>query len=62
MKINVSCEKCGDGLEVVRQWAERGDIEITVRPCEYCLQQQKTDMKSLTALHFAKGNKQYEIG
>lgn len=41
MNINVSCEKCGDGLEIARQWADRGDIEVTVMPCEYCLKQQQ---------------------
>lgn len=33
MNINVSCEKCGYSLEVVRKWSERGNIEITVMPC-----------------------------
>ena len=36
MNINVSCEVCNDDLEIVREWSERGDIEITVNPCEYC--------------------------
>ncbi len=33
MNINVSCEKCGDRLEAIREWSERGDIEVTVMPC-----------------------------
>jgi hypothetical protein len=33
MDINVSCEKCGDTLEIVREWSERSILEITVMPC-----------------------------
>jgi len=36
MDINVSCDACGDSLEVVRQWAKFGDIEVTVKPC-FCV-------------------------
>lgn len=48
MDINVSCEKCGDGLKVVRQWTDRGNIEITVMPCEYCLRQQQEPFPKCT--------------
>ena len=36
MDINVSCEKCGDSLEVIREWSDRSGIEITVMPCKCC--------------------------
>ncbi len=39
MDINVSCEKCKDELEIVKEYTERGSVEITVNPCVYCLDQ-----------------------
>lgn len=36
MNINISCEKCNDGLEIVKEYSSRGDIEITVLSCEQC--------------------------
>lgn len=33
MDINVSCEKCGDALEIDREWSSRDGIEVTVMPC-----------------------------
>lgn len=32
--IEVTCEECNDNLEIVREWASRGDIEVTVKPCK----------------------------
>jgi hypothetical protein len=39
MDINVSCELCGGYIEVVKEYSERGDIIITVKPCESCVQE-----------------------
>ena len=38
MDINISCEECDDDLEIVREFTQRGIVEITVKPCFYCLE------------------------
>lgn len=39
MSIDVACEVCGDGLEIVREWTDRDGMHITVKPCDYCIEQ-----------------------
>ncbi len=36
IEIDISCETCGDGLVIVREWTDSGCLHFTVGPCEYC--------------------------
>ena len=36
MNIQIWCDVCNATLEQVREWTDRGDVIITVKPCEEC--------------------------
>ena len=39
MNINVTCEKHNVSMVVVREWAQSGNIEVTVEPCSECIEE-----------------------
>jgi hypothetical protein len=57
MDINVSCEECGDALELIREYSDRSGIQVTVKPCGCAVEERGMDgaIEILKALSNAQG-------
>lgn len=56
MNINVTCEKHNVSMVVVREWTQRGNIEVTVEPCSECIEEAAQQSVQSTLLTDLKNN------